>query len=102
MDAKAIKFVSDNVLKRDYGIIAPGDIFALRSFCEDIVKEEKDKHQQYEEKTKELIDQLMNGKNERKKIGKNGGKPPQRRTTGMASMSESIPTAKANFKRKTR
>ena len=60
MDATAIQVASDDILKNEYHIKARGDLYALRSFCEE--REDKKKKLNNDNRKKELIDMLLRGR----------------------------------------
>ena len=60
MDATANQVASDDILKNEYHIKAIGDLYALRSFCEE--REDKEKKLNNDNRKKELIDMLLRGR----------------------------------------
>lgn len=81
MDAAAINYISDMVLSQEYNIQAKGDLYALRSFCRERLASMETKrasqgeamskeNQEREKRKKDLIEQLIRGREERTKHGK--------------------------------
>lgn len=61
MDGTAVQSTPDLVLT-EFGLYARGDIFALRAFCEQKAKPEKEKKNEKEERKRKLLDLIRAGR----------------------------------------